>query len=423
MQRRRTSGLLTAALCLGLVLGTTTPTNAAEPAKPTPTTSSNDAILAQLRNQLDESSQAMVDAAANLQLAQAALPGAKRTAAQTHRLLLAAQRRQAAAAHRRGSAQVQLIVATQDAEAVAGQVAAQHARIGRLARAVYQSGGSMADLSMLLESQSPTDFAERIVAFQTVLDSQRSALDDLQTVETTYVANTDALEHVRDALAAADLAAQRELAVIAGLEARAQAAAAEVQRLITARDAATAAATAATAVDAAQGQVQQGSQTSLQAQLVAQARQLLGAGGAAPGSSIPPVPDTLAWPAHGPITSPFGMRVHPITGVRKLHTGTDLGIPCGTEVHAAREGTVLSAGSDTAYGLRTVVSHGVVNGALLTTTYNHQSQLGVSAGQHVDVGQIIGLSGTTGYSTGCHLHFELLVNGDFVDPMPWMTRQ
>jgi hypothetical protein len=144
MHRRRTSGLFTAALCLGLVLGTTTPTFADETV---PKTTSNDDVLAQLRNELDESSQAMVDAAANLQLAEAALPGAKRTAAQTHRLLLAAQRRQAAAAHRRGSAQVQLIVATQDTEALAAQVSTQHDRIGQLARAVYQSGGSMSDLS------------------------------------------------------------------------------------------------------------------------------------------------------------------------------------------------------------------------------------------------------------------------------------
>jgi murein DD-endopeptidase MepM/ murein hydrolase activator NlpD len=419
MNRRRTGGLLTALLCLGLVLGTTTPTFADQTDRKT---TSNDDVLAQLRDDLAESSQAMVDAASNLELARAALPGAKRTAAQTHRLLLAAQRRQAAAAHRRGSAQVQLIVATQDTEALAGQVTAQHDRIGRLARAVYQSGGSMSDLSMLLESQSPTDFTERLVTFQTVLDSQRSALDSLKTVETTYGARADALEQVRDKMAAADELAQRGLAVVADLDERAQAADAEVQRLLTARDAAVAAASAATAVDAAQGQVQQSSQTSLQAQLVAQARQLLGAAGALPGSSIAPVPGTLAWPAHGPITSPFGMRVHPITGVRKLHTGTDLGIPCGTQIHAAREGTVLSAGWDTAYGFRTVVSDGVVNGALLTTTYNHQSHLGVTVGQHVDVGQVIGISGTTGYSTGCHLHFELLVNGDFVDPMPWMTQ-
>jgi murein DD-endopeptidase MepM/ murein hydrolase activator NlpD len=418
MQRRRSGGLLTALLCLGLVLSTSTPTFADEH-DPAPT--SRDDVLAQLRNDLAESSDAMINAAADLRLAEAALPAAQRTAAQTHQLLLAAQRREAAAAKLRGSAQVQLIVTTRDMEDLAGQVAEQHDRIGRLARAVYQSGGSMSDLSMLLEAQSPTDFADRMVAFQTVLSSQRSALDDLQSVQTTYSDRTDALEVMRDRLAAADEKAQRELGVMSDLESRARAAETEVRRLITARDAAVAATNAAQAVDAQQGQVQATSQSALQRELAAQARSLLGAAGARRGSSFPPVPGTLAWPAHGPITSPFGIRVHPITGVRKLHTGTDLGIPCGTPVHAAREGTVLSAGWDPAYGFRTVVSHGVVNGALLTTTYNHQSHLGVTTGQHVDVGQVIGLSGTTGYSTGCHLHFELLVNADFVDPMPWMT--
>jgi murein DD-endopeptidase MepM/ murein hydrolase activator NlpD len=418
MQRRRSAGLLTALLCLGLVLSTSTPTFADEH---NPTTPSRDEVIAQLRNDLAESSDAMINAAADLRLAEAALPAAQRTAAQTHRLLLAAQRREAAAAKLRGSAQVQLIVSTRDMEALAGQVAEQHDRIGRLARAVYQSGGSMSDLSMLLEAQSPTDFADRMVAFQTVLSSQRSALDDLQSVQTTYADRTGALEVVRDRLAVADETAQRELGIISDLESRARAAETEVRRLVTARNAAVAATNAARAVDAQQGQVQATSQSALQRELAAQARSLLGAAGARPGSSFVPVPGTLAWPAHGPITSPFGIRVHPITGVRKLHTGTDLGIPCGTPVHAAREGTVLSAGWDPAYGFRTVVSHGVVNGALLTTTYNHQSHLGVTTGQHVDVGQVIGLSGTTGYSTGCHLHFELLVNADFVDPMPWMT--
>jgi len=419
MQRRRSGGLVTVLLCLGLVLSSTTPTFADEHNPPATT---RDEILAQLRQDLDESSEAMINAAADLRLAEGALPAAKRTATQTQQLLLAAQRREAAAAKLRGIAQVELIVTTRDMEDMAAQVADQHDRIGRLARAVYQSGGSMSDMSMLLEAQSPADFAERMVAFQTVLNSQRSALDDLQTVQTTYADRTDALEVVRDKVAAADEKAQRELGVVAGLAARAQAAETEVRRLVTARAAAVAATNAAQVVDAAQGQVQQGSQTSLQAQLLAQAKALLGPAGSRPGSSVPSVPGTLSWPAHGPITSPFGMRVHPITGVRKLHTGTDLGVPCGTPVHAAREGTVLSAGWDTAYGFRTVVSHGVVNGALLTTTYNHQSHVGVSAGQHVDVGQVIGLSGTTGYSTGCHLHFELLVNADFVDPMPWMTK-
>ena len=420
MQRRRSGGLVTVLLCLGLVLSTTTPTFADEH-NPPPTT--RDEILAQLRHDLDESSEAMINAAADLRLAEGALPAAKRTATQTQQLLLAAQRREAAAAKLRGIAQVELIVTTRDMEDMAAQVADQHDRIGRLARAVYQSGGSMSDLSMLLEAQSPADFAERMVAFQTVLYSQRSALDDLQTVQTTYADRTDALEVVRDKVAAADEKAQRELGghrrprgARPGRRDRGAPAGhcprrrgrGDQRRPGRRRGAGPGAAGLA--------------EPPCRPSSLAQAKALLGSAGSRPGSSIASVPGTLAWPAHGPITSPFGMRVHPITGVRKLHTGTDLGVPCGTPVHAAREGTVLSAGWDTAYGFRTVVSHGVVNGALLTTTYNHQSHLGVTAGQHVDVGQVIGLSGTTGYSTGCHLHFELLVNADFVDPMPWMTK-
>jgi murein DD-endopeptidase MepM/ murein hydrolase activator NlpD len=120
------------------------------------------------------------------------------------------------------------------------------------------------------------------------------------------------------------------------------------------------------------------------------------------------------------VTSPFGMRVHPITGVRKLHTGTDFGVACGTPIKAARSGTVLIAEFNRAYGWRTVISHGVVGGVLLTTTYNHQTALGVATGQAVSTGEVIGQVGTTGYSTGCHLHFELLVNSGLVDPLPWL---
>ena len=101
------------------------------------------------------------------------------------------------------------------------------------------------------------------------------------------------------------------------------------------------------------------------------------------------------------------MRVHPVTGVYKLHTGTDLGVPCGTDVHASLAGTVIEAGWNDAYGWRTVITHGAVDGVLLTTTYNHQTHLDVTVGDKVAAGQVIGISGTTGFSTGCHLHFEL----------------
>jgi murein DD-endopeptidase MepM/ murein hydrolase activator NlpD len=363
----------------------------------------------------------MVLAATDLRLAENALPAAERNVAATHRLLVAAQRRQEAAAVRRGNAQARLVLARQSAEQVAHAVDAQHSHIGRVARTAYQGGGSWGNVSMLLEARSPADFAERLVAIQTVVSSQRVALDALRDVELSYGTRTSALATVRDQMATADREARAQLAVIATLEQRALAAQSEVNRLVKARNDALAAVQAAQAVETQRHQALQTESSSLQRDLAAQARRELGTAGGRAGAAVAPVPGTLAWPASGRITSPFGIRVHPITGVRKLHTGTDLGVSCGTPVQAARDGIVIGAGFNSAYGYRTVISHGIVDGVLLTTTYNHQSHLGVVVGQRVATGEVIGLSGTTGYSTGCHLHFELLVNADYVDPVPWLA--
>jgi murein DD-endopeptidase MepM/ murein hydrolase activator NlpD len=113
----------------------------------------------------------------------------------------------------------------------------------------------------------------------------------------------------------------------------------------------------------------------------------------------------LGLPVAGPITSPYGMRVHPITGVRKMHEGTDYGSACGTPIRAAAAGTVVQATALSGYGNQVVLDHGIFRGAALATSYSHQSRMAVSAGQQVSRGQVIGYIGSTGYSTGCHLHF------------------
>lgn len=122
---------------------------------------------------------------------------------------------------------------------------------------------------------------------------------------------------------------------------------------------------------------------------------------------------TLRRPVGGPITSPYGMRVHPITGVRKLHDGTDFGVPCGTAVHAAAAGIVVARGADPAYGNRIVLQH---RGGL-TSSYNHLQSQSVSVGDAVDVGDIVGRAGATGLATGCHLHFMVSKDGQTINPM------
>jgi murein DD-endopeptidase MepM/ murein hydrolase activator NlpD len=117
-------------------------------------------------------------------------------------------------------------------------------------------------------------------------------------------------------------------------------------------------------------------------------------------------------------TSPFGTRVSPITGqLDEFHTGQDFGEACGEDVEAVAGGTVVFAGwHEGGGGNRVEVDHG--HG--LKTTYNHLESFSVKTGQHLKRGQSLGKVGSTGASTGCHLHFETWLNGKLTDPVPWL---
>lgn len=115
-------------------------------------------------------------------------------------------------------------------------------------------------------------------------------------------------------------------------------------------------------------------------------------------------------------TSGFGFRVDPLGRGQMMHTGQDFAIACGTDVFASAAGTVTESGPNSYHGNRVVVDHG--NG--LKTTYNHLSGVLVKAGEAVERGGLIAKSGSTGNSTGCHLHFEVVVNENFVDPVGWL---
>ncbi|MGA7689467.1 MAG: M23 family metallopeptidase [Jiangellales bacterium] len=125
-------------------------------------------------------------------------------------------------------------------------------------------------------------------------------------------------------------------------------------------------------------------------------------------------------PARGRVTSAFGPRVHPVTGVYKLHTGTDFAGTDGS-YYAAADGVVTYAAYDGAYGYMVHVDHGTVDGRRLETWYAHQPGLDVSVGQRVSRGEVIGRIGNTGYSTGPHAHVELHVDGQPTDIMPFLA--
>ncbi len=136
--------------------------------------------------------------------------------------------------------------------------------------------------------------------------------------------------------------------------------------------------------------------------------------GPIPSPPVGPAGDgTLRRPVGGPITSPYGTRIHPLTDVAKLHDGTDFGVPCGTPVRAAGAGIVVGRGFDDAYGNRVAVRH--PDG--LETSYNHLSSQAVVVGDRVTPSTVIGRVGSTGLSTGCHLHFMVRRHGEKIDPM------
>lgn len=126
--------------------------------------------------------------------------------------------------------------------------------------------------------------------------------------------------------------------------------------------------------------------------------------------------DGYALPVRGRLSSRFGMRYHPVLHRRKLHTGDDLAARAGTPFRAAREGKVLWAGWKKAYGNTIIVDHG--DG--VATLYGHASKLSVRAGEAVKAGQYIGNVGSTGWSTGPHLHFEVRKNGKPVNPKAYL---
>jgi murein DD-endopeptidase MepM/ murein hydrolase activator NlpD len=128
----------------------------------------------------------------------------------------------------------------------------------------------------------------------------------------------------------------------------------------------------------------------------------------------------LRMPVAGELTSGYGLRIHPITGAEQLHAGVDFAAPAGTPIWAAAAGTVIQAGWSSGYGNFTCLSHGRSDGAGLSTCYAHQSEILVAGGQPVAAGEVIGRVGSTGNSTGNHLHFEVRLDGSPTDPLPWL---
>jgi murein DD-endopeptidase MepM/ murein hydrolase activator NlpD len=264
--------------------------------------------------------------------------------------------------------------------------------------ALYRAGPS-SYLDVVLQADSFSDFANRENAVQAMANQDEYMLNRLANLETQCEAK-------RKRLASQERQRAALVAQIARDEATVRSRRAEVREILSdANKKRSAAEEALAAMESEENEVRS----------MIRARMRGGSGGGYAGTYQGTWSGSFLKPAPGRISSPFGMRLHPITGVYKLHTGVDIAAPHGTPIKAADKGLVIKTGWMRAYGQTVAVDHG----SGLHTWYCHCSSILVSEGQLVKRGQVIARVGSTGMSTGPHLHFSVLKNGNFVNPMAY----
>jgi murein DD-endopeptidase MepM/ murein hydrolase activator NlpD len=381
-----------------------------------------DRQLDDLRETLEGTSKSLVDAAVNLRRAQSELVDANQKLDQARSALAAAAARDRVLADRLAVAEAAVAKAARDLAARQQQEAATRNRLGSLAREAYVSSG-LSGLSIALNAQDPDQFADRVNVAGTALRRQNGAIARIEVQQ----ADTRARQNKLAAAQAEVAELKRESEVLVSrrreAEVTAVSAAAEVSDLVALKSRSVRTIEARKAAEKkriAALEVQQNRLARLlRARAKTRARSSKPSSG---GSGVPEFRNgsgRLSYPVHAPVTSGFGYRYHPILHYSRLHAGTDFGAGCGTPVRAAAPGTIVRAGRAGGYGNQLVIDHGRMRGKNIATSYNHLSRFVVRSGS-VRRGQLVAYSGTTGLSTGCHLHFEVYVNGTHVNPMNWL---
>ncbi|GCL66731.1 MULTISPECIES: murein hydrolase activator EnvC family protein [Veillonella] len=269
--------------------------------------------------------------------------------------------------------------------------------------------GRLSYLDVVIGSKDFSDFANRLEVLKRIIDSDINLISEIKKERAQIEAHKKKLEEDRAKLVELEKAA---LAKQAEIEQK------KAERNVVLQKAQNDRAVAMQAIEELNASSAQISAMLKERQAARAAAAAAAAQSAGQGSSYTWVQGTgqLGWPVSGEITSPYGYRVHPIWGTTIYHSGIDIGVDEGTPVHAADSGVIVWSGWMGGYGYAVVIDHG--NG--LSTLYGHNSELAVDEGQSVSKGQVVAYAGSTGNSTGPHVHFEVRENGDPVDPMGYL---
>ena len=367
---------------------------------------------------LQESSRALSAAARKLGRARAVLGVAQKRLDRAEAALAKAARIDALMQKRLQAAEHELARARVALEAARKRVLEKRAAIGELAASNYANGDpALMGLSVMLNSQNPEEVTSQLNTVDSLMSRQTTELAELKEARAAMVAEEARVEEAKEAVAEQRRAARANLVHKQGLERSAQEARSEVAGLVKKRRAAEALAAKARRADLAQLRVLKQQEARVNRLILERARKQRAAARGGSGGYRGSSGGVLSRPVPGAVTSSFGYRRHPIYGYWGLHDGTDFSAPCGTPNIAVRSGTVISRYWSDVYGNRLYLDLGQVNGKNMTVVYNHLSSYRVGTGQHVSRGQVVGYAGTTGWSTGCHLHFTVMLNGQPVNPV------
>lgn len=360
---------------------------------------------------LGESSKALAAATSKLIAARTQLVAAEKKLAATEGQLTAAKVLDAQMQAKLTAAVQALEKAQAELAAGTARVKQQRADISRLVAANYQYGDPrLLSLSMVLTAKDPDELATQLGAADSLMDRQTALYDDLKATEAMLRTQEKKVSAAKAEVARQRKAAAANLVRVQALEQAAAANRATVAGLVAQRSRIAAQARAIRARDARKLKQAKKEEAHIKALILARAKhQKGGYSGAGNGFLLRPV-------ANSYITSPFGWRRHPIYGYWGLHDGVDMHAPCGVPEHAAASGTVFSEYYSSVWGNRLFIDVGRVNGKSMTLVYNHISRYRVHSGAHVARGETVAYAGTTGWSTACHLHFTVMLDGNPVNP-------
>jgi murein DD-endopeptidase MepM/ murein hydrolase activator NlpD len=366
------------------------------------------------QHDLDESSSELRTAITALTQARAQLVDARASLKSANVKLAAAQVRDDEMQARLTTAQIRLDTAQQDLAEGRTALEDQRETVTDTITDIYEQGDpELLAFSALLDAQTPADLTRQMEARNVIVGRETRAYDDLHAAEVLLEVREGQVQDARDEVSAQRKAAAEHLTVMEGLRADRRAARDQVHDLVLTRAENRQAAKTARLHDIRALRAAKKREAAIKQRILAAARRARGGyHGPTNGLFIRPVP--------GSVTSPYGYREHPIYHYWGLHDGTDFGVSCGEPMRAVSGGTVIAKYWSDVYGNRLYLSLGNINGANVTAVYNHATSYSVGLSDHVNQGDVVGSVGSTGWSTGCHLHFTLLVNGNAVDPMNWL---